>query len=173
MPDASQVQPNAFICEGGLIANRSTFIMQPGQAIQLENFEPDIEGGYRRISGYQRHVRQIVPHTSSSDELVLMVTTFANKILAARGEKIFSSAVTDLGRGVTSAIAADTTMTGSGTITVKSTTGFSSSGTLQIDSEQFTYTGVTSTTFTGVTRAVNSTSAAAHSSSSDTTTIPV
>ena len=31
-----------FVCEGGLVANRSTFIMQPGQALQLENFEPDI-----------------------------------------------------------------------------------------------------------------------------------
>jgi len=169
MPDSSQVQPSAFICEGGLIANRSTFIMKPGQAIELENFEPDIEGGYRRISGYQRHVRQIVPHTSSSDESILMITSFANKILAARGEKIFSSAVTDLGRGPASIIAQGTEMTGSGTITVKSTTGFSSSGTLQIDNEQFTYTGVTSTTFTGVTRAVNSTSAAAHSATSDTT----
>ena len=167
MPDSSQVSPSAFICEGGLIANRSTFIMQPGQAIELENFEPDIEGGYRRISGYQRHVRQIVPHTSSSDESVLMVTSFADKILAARGEKIFSSAVTDLGRGASNAIAQGTAMTGSGTITVKSTTGFSSSGTIQIDSEQFTYTGVTSTTFTGVTRAVNSTSAAAHTATSD------
>jgi len=167
MPDLSQTTPSAFICEGGLIANRSTFIMQPGQAIELENFEPDIEGGYRRISGYQRHIRQIVPHTSSSDEPVLMVTSFADKILAARGEKIFSSATTDLARGSTNSIAQGTAMTGSGTITVKSTTGFSSSGTLQIDSEQFTYTGVTATTFTGVTRAVSGTSAAAHTATSD------
>ena len=169
MPELSQTGAFPFICEGGLVANRSTFIMKPGQAIQLENFEPDIEGGYRRINGYSRHIRQIVPHTSSSAESVLMVATFANKTLAARGEKIFSSASTDLGTGANNAIAANTTMTGSGTITVKSTTGFSSSGTLQIDNEQFTYTGVTSTTFTGVTRAVNSTSAAAHSATSDTT----
>jgi len=153
----------AFICEGGLIANRSTFIMQPGQALQLENFEPDIEGGYKRIQGYQKHVKQIVPHTSSADEELLMVVNFANKIVAARGEKIFSAATNSLA----SAIAQGTAMTGSGTITVDSTTGFSSSGTLQIDSEQFTYTGVTSTTFTGVTRAANSTSAAAHAASSD------
>ena len=88
-----------------------------------------------------------------------MVVNFANKIVAARGQKIFSSASTELA----TAIASDTTMSGSGTITVDSTTGFSSSGTVQIDSEKFTYTGVTSTTFTGVTRATNSTSAAAHS----------
>ena len=51
MADESQVTPSAFVCEGGLIANRSTFIMQPGQALQLENFEPDVEGGYKRIKG--------------------------------------------------------------------------------------------------------------------------
>jgi hypothetical protein len=49
------------------------------------------------------------------------------------------------------------------TITVNSTTGFSSSGTLHIANEQVTYTGTTSTTFTGVTRGANSTTAAAHS----------
>ena len=88
-----------------------------------------------------------------------MVVNFADKIVAARGQKIFSSASTELA----TAIASDTTMSGSGTITVDSTTGFSSSGTLQINSEIFTYTGVTSTTFTGVTRATSSTSAATHS----------
>ena len=168
MADLSRVQPTAFVCEGGLIANRSTFIMQPGQALQLENFEPDIEGGYKRIRGYQRHVRHVVPQTSSSDEAVLLTTTFAGKVIAARGEKIFSTATTSLGTGASNAITADATMSGAGVITVISTTGFSSSGTLQIDDEQFTYTGITSTTFTGVTRATNSTTAAAHTPSSDT-----
>ena len=156
MPDNSQVQPVAFNCEGGLILNRSNFIMQPGEALQLENFEPDISGGYRRISGFRKYVNAVVPHTSSSSEALLMIANFDNKVLAARGEKIFSSASAEL----SIAIAADTSMTGSGTITVPSTLGFSSSGTLQINSEIFTYTGKTSTTFTGVTRAVSSTAAA-------------
>lgn len=51
---------------------------------------------------------------------------------------------------------ADTTMT------VASTTGFPSSGTLLVDSEQITYTGLTSTTFTGLTRGANGSTAAAH-----------
>tara|TARA_R110000868_G_scaffold316522_1_gene577390 strand:+ start:23 stop:1783 length:1761 start_codon:yes stop_codon:yes gene_type:complete len=167
MADESQVTPSAFVCEGGLIANRSTFIMQPGQALQLENFEPDIEGGYRRINGYQKHVKHVVPYTTSSDEEVLLVTSFANRVIAARGEKIWSSATTSLGTSSSNAIASGTAMTGSGTITVVSTTGFNTSGTLQIDDEQFTYTGVTATTFTGVTRAVDSTTAATHSATSD------
>ena len=158
MPDLSQTQPFAFTCEGGLIKSRSTFVMQPGQALELLNFEPDIKGGYRRISGFRRQINHIVPQTSASTEKVLMVAEFANKVVAARGTKIFSSASTEL----PSVIAADTAMTGSGTITVDSTTGFSSSGTLQINSEIFTYTGVTATTITGVTRATSSTSAAAH-----------
>ena len=158
MPDSSQVQPAAFNCEGGLVLNRSTFLMQAGEALELENFEPDIEGGYRRINGHRKYVNHIVPQTSTSSEKILMVANFANKVLAARGEKIFSSASTELA----SKIASATGMTGSGTITVDSTTGFSTSGTIQINSEIFTYTGVTSTTFTGVTRATSSTTAAAH-----------
>ena len=159
MPDTSQTQPFSFACQGGLVLNQPTFNMQPGQALELENFEPDIDGGYRRINGFRKYVNHIVPQTSASTEKVLMVAEFANKIIAARGQKIFSSASTELA----TAIASGTGMTGSGTITVDSTTGFSSSGTLQINSEIFTYTGVTSTTFTGVTRATSSTSAAAHS----------
>lgn len=40
------------------------------------------------------------------------------------------------------------------TITVASTAGFPASGTLRIDSELITYTGITATTFTGITRSV-------------------
>ena len=158
MPDTSQVQPAAFNCEGGLVLNRSTFLMQPGEALELENFEPDIEGGYRRINGFRKFVNHIVPQTSDSSENILMVASFANKVVAARGEKIFSCGSTELA----SKILSTTAMTGSGTITVDSTTGFSSSGTLQINSEIFTYTGITSTAFTGVTRATSTTTAAAH-----------
>ena len=158
MAAQDQVNPSAFVCEGGLVKSRSTFIMQPGQALELLNFEPDIEGGYRRINGFRKFVNHVVPYTSADSEKVLMTAFFNNNILAARGEKIFSSASTELSIKILQA----TGMTGSGTITVDSTTGFSSSGTLQINSEIFTYTGVTATTFTGVTRATSSTTAAAH-----------
>jgi len=48
------------------------------------------------------------------------------------------------------------------TITVGSTAGFSYTGTIQIESEQITYTGLTVTTFTGCTRGANSTAPVAH-----------
>ena len=53
-------------------------------------------------------------------------------------------------------------MSGSGTITVADTSSFASAGAIQIGDELFTYTGKTGTTFTGVTRAVSSTTAAKH-----------
>jgi len=91
MPDLSQVQPTAFNCQGGLVLNRSTFMMQPGEALELQNFEPDIEGGYRRINGFSKYVNAVVPQTSSSTEPILMVATFGDLVVAARGEKIFSA----------------------------------------------------------------------------------
>jgi hypothetical protein len=162
MPDQSQVQPAAFNCQGGLVLNRSTFMMQPGEALVLENFEPDVEGGYRRINGYRKYVNHIIPQTNSSSEKVIGVASFANKVIACRGEKIFNAGTTELSTSIT----ASETMSGSGTIRVESVSGFTASGTIQIENEIFTYTGVTSTTnpnlLTGVTRAASSTTAAAH-----------
>ena len=91
MPDLSQTAPTAFNCQGGLVLNRSTFMMQPGEALELENFEPDIEGGYRRINGFSKYVTAVVPHTSDAAEKILMVATFGDFVVAARGEKIFSA----------------------------------------------------------------------------------
>ena len=91
MPETSQISPVAFNCEGGLVLNKSTFLMQPGEALELQNFEPDIGGGYRRINGFNKYINHIVPQTTTSSEAVLMCTVFSDKVLAARGEKIWSS----------------------------------------------------------------------------------
>ena len=61
MPDNSQVQPFSFNCEGGLVLNQSTFIMQPGQALELTNFEPDVQCCYRRINGVKPYIFKLVP----------------------------------------------------------------------------------------------------------------
>jgi len=91
MADQSQTVPSAFNCEGGLVLNKSTFMMQPGEALELRNFEPAVEGGYRRINGFSKYVSAVVPFTSSSAEKVLMVATFGDVVLAARGTSIFSA----------------------------------------------------------------------------------
>ena len=73
-------------------------------------------------------------------------------------------------RTITSAMQAATADTLNGgindavtTITVDSTTGFPSVGSILIDNEVIAYTGTTSTQFTGCSRAQRSTSAASHS----------
>lgn len=48
------------------------------------------------------------------------------------------------------------------TVNVASTTGFPTSGTIKIGSEEISYTGVTATSFTGLGRAANDTTAASH-----------
>ena len=95
MPDSSQVQPVNFPLQGGLVLNKSTFAMQPGEALELQNFEPDIEGGYRRINGFAKLVTNIVPQTSASTEAVLLSIKFNDKIVAARGQKIFTATAGD------------------------------------------------------------------------------
>lgn len=69
---------------------------------------------------------------------------------------------------VTRVRSAPTTLTtaidsSSSSMTVASTSGFLSSGTLIIENEQISYTAKTPTTFTGLSRGVNSTTAVAHS----------
>ena len=91
MADLSQVAALPFNCEGGLVLNKSTFMMQPGEALELRIFEPDIEGGYRRISGFSKYVSAVVPSTSSATEKVLMVASFGDVVLAARGTSIYSA----------------------------------------------------------------------------------
>ena len=53
-----------------------------------------------------------------------------------------------------------------GSLTVDSTTGFTTVGTLLIDSEQITYNGKTATTFINITRGANGTTAASHTDNS-------
>ena len=91
MPDLSQTSPAVFPLQGGLVLNKSTFAMQPGEAIELVNFEPDINGGYRRINGFAKYNTNVVPQTSASTEEVLLSCIFNGTIVAARGEKIFTA----------------------------------------------------------------------------------
>ena len=155
MADETGLNPLIFPLQGGLVLNQSTFAMQPGLALELENFEPDPKGGYRRINGYQKWNSNLVPFTASSVEPVLMSAFYQEEVIAARGESVYraTGSSTDLNGALNNSAT---------TITVNSTSGFSSTGTILIGSEQITYTGTTSTTFTGCTRGANSTTAASH-----------
>ena len=94
MADETGLNPFVFACQGGLVLDQSTFAMQPGMALELTNFEPDIQGGYRRISGYNKWNSNIVPQDASASEAVLMAAYFKGNIIAARGGKIHKGGTT-------------------------------------------------------------------------------
>ena len=94
MADESGLSPYVFACEGGLVLDQSTFAMQPGMALELQNFEPDIRGGYRRISGYTKWNDNIVPQDTSPTEKVLMSAYFKGDVIAARGTKVHKAGKT-------------------------------------------------------------------------------
>lgn len=91
MADESGLSPYVFACEGGLILDQSTFAITPGSALELENFEPAVTGGYRRISGYEKWNSNIVPQDTSSTEKVLMSAYFGGNVIAARGTKVYKA----------------------------------------------------------------------------------
>ena len=84
----AQVQPSVVSLGGGLILNKDVFSMSPGEALQLQNFEPDIEGGYKKILGTEKFNSNIVPQVSSSSERVVFTAIFNDVVLAGRGGSI-------------------------------------------------------------------------------------
>jgi hypothetical protein len=85
MPDTSGISPYTASCGGGLILNKDVYNMQPGEALQLTNFEPSVEGGYRRINGTTKYNSTIVPQVASSAERIQMSAIFNGIIVTARG----------------------------------------------------------------------------------------
>jgi hypothetical protein len=83
--DTSLIAPYTASCGGGLILNKDVYNMQPGEALQLTNFEPSVEGGYRRINGTTKYNSTIIPQVSSSAERVQMTAIFNGIIVVGRG----------------------------------------------------------------------------------------
>ncbi len=63
-------------CAGGLVLDIDTLIQGtqfPGTAVILQNFEPDIAGGYRRINGFIKYDSTVVPGSTSNPILGVKV----------------------------------------------------------------------------------------------------
>ena len=99
-------QPSVVSLGGGLILNKDVFSMSPGEALQLQNFEPDIEGGYKKILGTTKFNSNICPQVSASTERVVFTAIFNDVVLAGRGGSIhrassgdgsWTSTITSLG----------------------------------------------------------------------------
>ena len=95
MPTTDLISPFVVSCAGGLTLNKDVFSMQPGEALILQNFEPDIKGGYRRVSGTARYNTTVIPEGSSNSSLTVDCSIiFNDQIIVARGG--------DIHRGTTS-----------------------------------------------------------------------
>jgi len=95
MPSTDLISPFVVSCAGGLTLNKDVFSMQPGEALILRNLEPDIKGGYKRVSGTALYNTTIVPQGTSTSSLVIdCAIIFNGQIIVARGG--------DIHRGTTS-----------------------------------------------------------------------
>jgi len=103
---ADMLNPYIVDLVGGLVLNKSMFEMQPGEALELTNFEPDIGGGYRRINGFAKfNSNEVTSGTTTG--AILMSAIYKDKVIAARGTEVFklgaSGAVSSVDTGRTSA----------------------------------------------------------------------
>lgn len=84
MVNTSQILPFPVDCVGGLVLNKSTFSMPSGTALQLQNYEPDISGGYRRINGFAQFSATAVPGTGK----IRGLSIFNDTVIACRDEYV-------------------------------------------------------------------------------------
>ena len=153
------IQQQIVSLDGGLVLNKDPFTQPPGSALQLQNFEPSIKGGYRRINGTNKYALLEFNDTTlgttskTGTEAVLLSSILGYDVIAARGAVLGKATSTFFTTSHTDAIT---------TLNVNNTGGFATSGTLYAGSETITYTGKTATTFTGATRGASSSTEAAY-----------
>lgn len=103
MPDTSLISPFLVRLGGGLVLNRDTFTISPGAAVTLQNFEPDINGGYRRINGFEKYDTNQVGGATGT---ILGLQIYRDQVIAAKGTAVYKgtgSGWTSIDTGRTSA----------------------------------------------------------------------
>ena len=88
MADSWQTFPIEF--RGGLLTNQSPLqqgVNSPGSASVLQNFEPSVEGGYRKIEGYSKFDTNQI--TGSGN--IRGITRFGGAVIVARGTHLYRS----------------------------------------------------------------------------------
>jgi hypothetical protein len=96
MPDTSQISPVTVSLGGGLVLDKDDFSIPPGAAVLLQNFEPSINGGYRRLTGSSKFDSAQV----NSSNKILGVKIFNSGVLAAAGNLLKFSTGTGWGSSI-------------------------------------------------------------------------
>jgi hypothetical protein len=84
MPDTSEIAPLKITCAGGLVLDRTPDSMPPGAALTLQNFEPNINGGYRRMDGYTPYSSTALTGTGK----VLGIAIMGATVIGCRGANV-------------------------------------------------------------------------------------
>ena len=86
------MQAFGLSCQGGLNTNLNQFQMlqQPGFATELQNFEVDPDGGYRRINGYTLYGGSSAARPNGSNP-ILGLFVYADGVIAASGTNLYFS----------------------------------------------------------------------------------
>ena len=96
MPDTSAISPVTVSLGGGLILDQDDFSMPPGAAVELQNFEPSIQGGYRRLTGSAKFDSNLVDGSNT----ILGVKIFNSGVVAAAGNVLKFSTGTGWGSSI-------------------------------------------------------------------------
>ena len=80
------ISPYVVTTSGGLVLDRDVYTMPVGAASILQNFEPSVKGGYRRLSGTTKYSSSQV---GSSSNTILGVAIFNNGVVAAQGTSVY------------------------------------------------------------------------------------
>jgi len=86
-------QPYTVACEGGLVtaSNQIDLLRSPGAAVELQNFEISVEGGYRRINGYTKFGGDNGTQPTGSASTILGVMPYADGVVVCAGTGIYFS----------------------------------------------------------------------------------
>ena len=97
------ISPYVVTTSGGLVLDRDVYTMPVGAASILQNFEPSVRGGYRRLSGTAKFSATQVGSSSST---ILGVAVFNSGVVAAQSTNVYfgtGSSWTSIDSGRTSA----------------------------------------------------------------------
>ena len=109
MPATDLISPYVVSCAGGLVLNKDVFSMAPGEALILRNFEPDIKGGYRRVSGTALYNTTPVPTGSSNLNTIIDCSIiFNDHIIVAKGGDVHYGTTTGSWTSLTTGLGTST-----------------------------------------------------------------
>jgi len=95
---ATQWQTFPVPFTGGLITNISPLqqgINNVGSANQLQNFEPSLDGGYKKVAGYTKFINAALTGSGAVKGLAIVQQDNNQKVIAVRGGTYFIANATD------------------------------------------------------------------------------